>query len=172
MVEWLGKYDVSIFEALKYGWKYSPHYDQLVFLFKDAEGNVSVTQARNFSKEAKRKYFNQGSVGEVLPLFTCSENSTRKVVAVEDAVSAARIARQSDCLACLGSHLPVSKIIALKRLKYSSLVVWLDHDKYREALEIADKAKWLGMSARGIWTEKDPKEYTDEEIKKYLDKSL
>lgn len=82
-------------------------------------------------------------------------------------VSAARIARQSDAMPCLGSHLPVKKIVALNRL-YESLVVWLDYDKFKEAMDIANKAKWIGMDARVVQTEKDPKEYSDEDIANYL----
>ena len=87
---------------------------------------------------------------------------------VEDAVSAAKIARQSDAMPCLGSYLPARKIMALKALNYEHLLVWLDADKLKEAREIEDMAKWVGLSARTIYTALDPKEYSDNEIKEYL----
>jgi hypothetical protein len=168
VVEWLVKYDISIPEALKHGWKYSPSWNQLVFLFKDQEGKVEAWQARNFT-EGKPKYYSQGLINGILPIFhtTKSQSVERTLLIVEDVISAARIAHQSDAMPCLGSHLPVRKINALKRL-YSRLIVWLDHDKWKEACEIADKAKWLGMSARVVYTEKDPKEYSDDEIRKNI----
>jgi hypothetical protein len=183
VVEWLARYDVSVAEALSHGWKYSPKFDQLVFIFQDAEGNVGCTQARNFRSDAKTKdgkalpkYFNQGSAADVLPVFRWRastagkslEVSSRKLVVVEDAVSAARIARQSDAMPCLGSYLPVRKLTALKLLNYEHISVWLDSDKLKEAMEIATKAKWLGLSSKVIYTDLDPKEYKDDEIKKYL----
>jgi hypothetical protein len=169
-VEWLARYDVSVAEALKHGWKYSPYYDQLIFIFKDQEGKPFY-QARNFRSGSRSKYFNVGEKEGVLPIFKAHmgiRTVDGRVVITEDVVSAARIARQNDAMPCLGSSLPVKKIIALKRL-YSSLLVWLDSDKYREAREIADQAKWLGMSAKALYTKLDPKEYSDVEIKKFLE---
>ena len=168
VVEWLAKYDISVGEAIKHGWKYSPYYDQLVFLFNDGEGNCAVSQARNFNPEraAKRKYYNSGSPADVLPIFH-APNGQRKLVVVEDAVSAARIARQRDAMPCLGSYLPMKKITALKLL-YDSIVVWLDSDKLKEAWKIEQMCKWIGLSASTVYTELDPKEYTDLEIKEFL----
>ena len=165
VVEWLKRYDVSVGEAIKWGWKYSPGRDQLVFLFNDGEGNVAVSQARNFNpvSAAKRKYYNQGSPKDVLPIFH-APTKQRTIVVVEDAVSAARIARQCDAMPCLGSYLPARKIMALRVLNYETLLVWLDADKLKEAREIETMAKWVGLSARTIYTELDPKEYTDKEI--------
>ena len=87
---------------------------------------------------------------------------------VEDAVSAARIARQSDAMPCLGSYLPPNKMRALRLLGYDNLTMWLDEDKLKESRSIADKAKWLGFKTRVVYTPLDPKEYTDEQIKEIL----
>jgi twinkle protein len=179
VVSWLAKYGISVGEAIKHDWKYSPYYDQLVFIFNDGEGNVAVTQARNFNPERakKRKYYNSGSPADVLPIFHSSPTGhQRKLVVVEDAVSAARIARSGshqegaswDAMPCLGSYLPARKIMALKVLNYETLVVWLDADKLKEAREIATMAKWIGLSSRVVYTELDPKEYSDVEITKQL----
>lgn len=170
VVEWLGKYDVSVPEALKYGWKYSKRLDQLVFSYYDQEGKLACTQARNFWVGAKTKYFNQGSPAEVLPIFRrrlgtdSADRTDVRLVIVEDAVSAARIARLTDAMPCLGSYLPAKKLAALKRLKYEQLVFWLDSDKLKEAYEMSTMAKWLGFSTRVVHTELDPKEYSDKEI--------
>ena len=170
VVEWLGRYDVSVGEAIKWGWKYSPGRDQLVFIFYDKEKNIACVQARNFRQGAKTKYYNQGSPAEVLPI--CSspklDKPHRTLVVVEDAVSAARIARQCDAMPCLGSYLPARKLMALKVLNYETLLVWLDSDKLKEAREIEDMAKWVGLSARTIYTELDPKEYNDTDISNFL----
>lgn len=166
-------------EALKHGWKYSPTWDQLVFVWYDDKGLPLFSQARNFRQGAKTKYFNQGTPAEILPIFRCGDvvggsklgkkpaDGGRRLVVVEDAVSAARIARQNDAMPCLGSYLPVKKMTRLKPF-YEFLVVWLDEDKLKEAREIAQMAKWIGMSSRVIYTEKDPKEYSNAEIGSYL----
>jgi hypothetical protein len=166
VVEWLARYDVSVAEALKHGWKYSPKYDQLVFNFCDEEGNVLVSQARNFRAGAKTKYFNQGSPADVLPIFF-GPTGGRSLVIVEDAVSAAKIARQCDAMPCLGSYLPAKKLARLRPF-YEFLVIWLDADKLREAREMAYMAKWIGFSTKVVHTELDPKEYSNDEIAGYL----
>jgi hypothetical protein len=178
VVSWLARYGISVGDAIKHGWKYSPYWDQLVFIFNDEEGNPACVQARNFRKGAKTKYYNQGSPSEVLPIFGrtgedektertgleggCTEE--KRLVIVEDAVSAARVAHTSPSMPCLGSYLPSHKLMALKRLKFTKLITWLDSDKLKESREIAQRAKWLGFVTKVVYTELDPKEYSDEEI--------
>jgi hypothetical protein len=161
VVDWLAAYEITVEEALKYGWKYAPQRDQLVFIFRDEEGRPELTQARNFSS-TKRKYFTQGPVASILPIFR-SPNGGPSLVVVEDILSAAKIARQRDAIPCLGSHMPKSKLKAL-RLFYDVLAVWLDADKLNEARNIAEQAKWLGFTTRVIYTPLDPQEYSDAEI--------
>lgn len=180
VVSWLARYGISVAEGISHGWKYSPKWDQLVFIFNDGEGNVAVTQARNFNPERakKRKYYNSGSPADVLPIFHASlGGSQRRLVVVEDTVSAARVAAASgrglegplyDAMPCLGSYLPARKITALKVLNYETIICWLDGDKLKESREIATMAKWIGLSSRVIHTKLDPKEFSDNEIKEYL----
>lgn len=170
VVQWLERYGISVQEAIAHGWKYSPYRDQLVFIFKDEYGNVSCTQARNFSPTAKRKYFNQGDASATLPIFrsSVSGNGARKIAVVEDAVSAAKIGRQVDSIPCLGSHLSKAKLNALRLLGYEHLIMWLDADKLKEAMKIADQAKWLGFTTKVIHTPLDPKEYDDCEINGFV----
>jgi hypothetical protein len=55
-------------------------------------------------------------------------------------------------------------------MKPKSLVIWLDSDKLANARKIASNASLLGFfPVHVLYTEKDPKAYTPEEIKKYLD---
>jgi hypothetical protein len=166
VVSWLARYGISVGEAIKHGWKYSPYWDQLVFIFNDEEGNPACVQARNFRKGAKTKYYNQGSPSEVLPIFRPVSGSLSgdSLVVVEDAVSAARIASSCPSMPCLGSYLPSHKLMALKRLKFTKLITWLDSDKLKESREIAQRAKWLGFDTKVVYTEDDPKCYSNEEI--------
>jgi len=69
----------------------------------------------------------------------------------------------------LGTNVPAHKIIALKG-SYEFITIWLDRDKWREAREIAEKVQWTGLSANTIFTELDPKAYTDKEIEEFLKK--
>jgi hypothetical protein len=165
-VNWLAKYELSLEEIIKHDIYWYPYREQLVYVYKDSAGLVRCIQARNFSKEAKQKYYNQGSPKAVLPIIRAKEGTNRLVI-VEDTLSAIKIARQCDAMPLLGSYLPVDKLMRLQRL-YSKITVWLDHDKFKEAYEIMDKFKWLGISSNLVLTQKDPKEYTNEQIYQYL----
>lgn len=175
VVTWLARYGITIEEAIRANIKWSPSWEQLTFLFTDENNNVLFTQARNFNskRSAKQKYYNQGSPAGVLPIFRAVYRSesvpARMVVITEDALSSLKIARQCDAMPALGTHLPARKITALKALNYQTLLIWLDSDKWKEAVEIATMAKWLGLSARTIYTELDPKEYTDEQIRQHIE---
>lgn len=93
-----------------------------------------------------------------------------RLVIVEDPVSAIRIAESgatSDAMPLLGSHLATARLSAVAGL-YDDLVFWLDSDKLKEARGMEQRAKYMGLSARSIWTEEDPKCFTDEQIKEIL----
>lgn len=85
----------------------------------------------------------------------------------EDALSAIRIASLCDAMPALGTNVPAHKIIALKPF-YEFITIWLDRDKWREAREIAEKCLWVGLSANTVYSELDPKCYTNEELMEYL----
>ncbi len=161
VVDWIRKYDIRMEEALKWGWLYSPLHNQLIYPFYGQEKALLLYQARNFNP-GKKKYYTAGSPQDLLPIFH-SGKQLSTVVVVEDVISAAKIARQSDAMPCLGSHLPARKIMRLRGF-YEALIVWLDADKYSEARHIAELGKWVGFKTKVIYTEKDPKEYSDKEI--------
>jgi hypothetical protein len=174
-VNYLLKSGVGVQQAIERGLRYSPKSEQLLFPYYDEEGSLACLQARNFNqyRSQKAKYHNQGSPADVLPIYEslCGDRSSflKTLVITEDALSAIRIASQCDAMPALGTYVPVQKLIALRPL-YEFLIVWLDRDKFREANTIADNYKWLGRSARVIYSELDPKAYTDEQITAYLTK--
>jgi hypothetical protein len=67
----------------------------------------------------------------------------------------------------LGSHLAQARLSALARL-YPSIVFWLDSDKYKEARAMEQRAKYMGRSARTIYTDEDPKAYDDQQLQEIL----
>ena len=70
----------------------------------------------------------------------------------------------------LGTSVPAKKLTKLLQQGYQGVIVWLDGDKWREGMEIADKAKWIGMSAKTIYSKIDPKEYSNEQIQEFVDR--
>jgi hypothetical protein len=182
VVKYLSTYGISVREALGIGVLSSPYKRQLIYPYYTDNGDGTRTlacyQARNFDQQASGpKYFNKGKTTDIVPIIHCSIGSSAngaagkryngRLVITEDALSALKVARQCDAMPALGTNVPVKKLQIISRT-YTRLTVWLDSDKWREARHIADNFKWLGLSADTIFTEKDPKEYSDDEIKGYL----
>lgn len=180
-VEWLSRFHMDIPTAIKAGILWSPSREQLIYQL----GNC--WQARNFrpdggdgnAKRQQAKNFTSGDVNECLHMYTnptsqrdVGENSVESgLVIVEDPVSAIRVASSGgrfDAMPLLGSHLASSRLNAIAGL-YGDVVFWLDSDKYKEARAMCDRAKYMGLSARTIYTEEDPKCHSNEEIQKVLD---
>jgi hypothetical protein len=168
-MKWLTKYHLTMEEVLRYGWLWDHKKTRLCFPYKQTDGRIGCIQFRYFSGNVK--YLNKGEVSSVLPVFR-GPSETRRIVLAEDALSAARIARQSDAMPLLGSYLSTDKLMALKRANYDSVDVWLDSNKYKEALQMSSMARWVGLKSNVIYTQLDPKEYPDDEIKVFLSKRL
>ena len=173
IVNYLSKYGVQVSEAVRQGLVWCAGTEQLIYPYYATTPNgrkyLACYQARNFNKsrQEKAKYFNKGSTRNVIPVIKCLTATVKRLVITEDALSAIRIARQCDAMPALGTNVPVSKLMALAR-SYERITIWLDSDKWREAREIADNVKWLGLSADAIYSELDPKAYSDEQITEYL----
>ena len=158
---------VPLTTILRYPVFYDPVREQVLFVFYNKAGHPACIQARNLNPErAKRsKYYNVGDKQEVLPIYGQDECTT--LVLTEDALSAMKVSEVVHAMPLLGTSITASKLAQLAK-KYQTIIVWLDRDKWREAREIADKAKWMGLSAHSVFTPDDPKTYTTEKINGYL----
>jgi hypothetical protein len=163
-VEWLGRYHVDVPTAIRNGLVWSPRNEQLIYQL----GNC--WQARNFGGfwlEKFGKCYTSGDVNECLFVYSERKAAQGRLVIVEDPVSALRIGSLRDSMPLLGSHLAQARLNAIAKL-YKAVVFWLDSDKYKEAIGMAERAKYSGLSSRVIYTDEDPKCYTNEEIKGIL----
>ena len=163
-LQWCNQYGIGVDDLIKHRVKWSKYYNQLIFIYEKVDHKgIGVVQARNFTPGA-RKYFNQGDMKEVLPIYHHSDDEESLVI-VEDAISAIKVSRQYDAMPLLGSSLMLHKVPQIKRAGYRRVVMWLDHDKYKEAQGIATKFQLLGLSTYVMATDLDPKCYPDDEIK-------
>lgn len=175
-LQWVGKYGLSTNELIEQRVLWSPSRQQLIFTWYDESDHILLWQARNF-KEGAKKYFTRGVPDECLPIYyhrgrqgIVEEINRRRLVIVEDCVSAIKIARMSDSMPCLGSDINRGKLSRLRAYYGPSwgIVVWLDSNMYHKAQKIAQRLCFLGMNARAVYTELDPKCYDDDEISKII----
>jgi hypothetical protein len=158
--DWVRKYGLTAEQLIKNNVLYSPSRNQVIFTFPPTE----LWQARNFDREPK--YLTSGPHDAILPIYSQSEADA--IVLAEDCLSAIKISYVGcDSMPLLGSSLSSSKLSRIAKT-YRNLVVWLDHDKGSEAHKIARRASLLGMQARVVHTELDPKDYRYGQIREYL----
>lgn len=167
-VAWLTAGGVTIPEALRAGMVWSPYWEQLLIPLYDGDGNLCCIQAKNFNPQraSKAKYYNTGDKNESRTVFHSGGNHLCCVL-TEDVLSAIRVGRFGTGVPLLGTSIPLERLAELKK-QYDRLIVWLDADKWRESRAIADAGKLLGFDTKTLYTEHDPKSYTDEQIKEFL----
>ena len=168
VLDWVSRYDMDATDLIAHKVYWSKSKQQLIFMYPKIKGNgIGCLQARNFKFNAKTKYHNQGNAKNVLPIYS-SVAKENVLVITEDAISAIKVSHFYDSMPLLGSYLPLPKITAIKELLYNEIILWLDHDKYSNALTIAKQFQWIGIKAKVVCTPLDPKEYTIPFIKDKL----
>jgi hypothetical protein len=172
-VEWLARFHVDVPTAIQRGLVWSARNEQLIFKM----GNC--WQARNFGGfwlEKFGKCYTSGDVNECLHIYGevasmggggGGQGESRRLVIVEDPVSALRVGALQDAMPLLGSHLAQARLNAIAGL-YTDVVLWLDSDKYKEARAMEQRAKYVGLSARTIYTDEDPKCYDNQQLQEIL----
>lgn len=163
---WLSKYGITEQEIKRYGIKYSHYLNRLILPVYDDKGEMVYWQGRNLGAitEENSKYLNLSVPGKDV-FFTCNTGQ-QIVVLVEDILSAIKVGRVAGSIALLGSYVAHSVASMLKGKK---VVVWLDDDKYVEAIKYAAKLRAVhNIDAVNLRTMKDPKEYDEKQIRGYL----
>lgn len=165
VVRYLNEYQLTVEDILHSGGGWNPSRSLLTFPYYDKEGTLVCVQGRNFGDRGP-KYFNRGSTYQVVDLI--GKHSPTSVVITEDKLSAIKVSKVTNAFPALGTQVQLHKLVWLKAQGVQNLYLWLDRDKWKEGVEICDKAKWLGLSTRAIYSELDPKSYSLEQIMVYL----
>ena len=173
---WFLKYGVSAEVARHYGFGWSEKMARVVMPVYDETGNLCTTQSRAVYPDQVPKYMNKKN-GDMTCVAFYSDDELlldapvqEGLVITEDILSAVRVGRLMPALSTLGTHL--SDKLAVRALKsvYGPVYIWYDGDeagvkgarKARRTLELQ------GKQAIVIKTEKDPKEYSNDEIRAIL----
>lgn len=162
---WLRKGNVTDEEIRSYRFGYSPSLDRVILPVWGDEG-LLYWQGRALKPGGRTpKYINVTTKRKSV-YFVVQQNSDTTVL-VEDILSALAVARAGgNAIALLGSHVAagVREFIKTRKVR-----VWLDPDKRKECVRFAKMLSAQALIAVPIvYTTKDPKEYTTEEIQSII----
>ena len=151
--QWLRKYGLTEQETSAYGW--NDYYD-LCYPLPDG-GWV----CRGFGKGWKYRVIGK----RTFPIFFNSSSQT--IVFTEDIVSAIKVSRHSTAIPLLGCSVQTEHLTLAN--KYGKVFkLWLDPNKRKEAIQQCLRLRSLGVNITPIFSEADPKELSDKEIKEKL----
>lgn len=162
---WLRKYGIVDAECTDFLWSDSKQW--LIFPLYDENRVLLAWQARNFGTP-KPKYWTRGNISDILHIVGLGDTA----VITEDLLSAIKVGRSSGFagVPVFGSGIPLKTLTRLYT-RFKRVGVWLDMDKWSESLKTHSRASqlWGPDNVSIILTPKDPKEYSDAEIKYYLE---
>jgi hypothetical protein len=145
---------------------WSPYRDRLCFPFFDDTGLIGW-QGRSFNPD-KPKWFSQGDLKSIIHIL--GNQKSQQLILTEDIISSIVLSQFTKYYASplFGSHLAIDKLQQYKLLNIDRFILWLDKDKEKESLKYSYKARQLGYDCISLVTDKDPKDYDKETLKKYL----
>ncbi|MCR4308201.1 MAG: hypothetical protein NUV80_06605 [Candidatus Berkelbacteria bacterium] len=170
-LEWLAKYEIIQQEVMSFNFLWSERLNWLIFpLYNDAYNESLLGyQARNFSGVGP-KYRSEGNLKDVITYYNQldTKEPKRGIILVEDMVSAIKVSRSYTTMPLFGSFLSFEQGRRLRNF-FDHLYFWLDYDKTISSMTQAVHLRQHGFQTHFICSEKDPKEYTDEEIISIVD---
>ena len=163
---WLKKYQLTQQELLKHRVVWSEYRQLLIFPYFSKDNYLYGYQGRYFGTDPKHpKWTGKGSFKEHSNLYLTSSKES-DIIIIEDIISSIKLNRLYNTSCLFGSYIDINKYISIyKEHKPSSFIIWLDRDKRKESYLYASKLNSIGVKASVISTEKDPKDYTTEELK-------
>lgn len=169
---WLQQYGLTIHELIEHRILWSDKRKLLIFpYFGEDKYQLLGWQGRYFGDDPKHpKWWTKGNVKEFIKVINLPKAMEHGIIYVEDIVSAIKLGRNYGACPVFGSFIPRTHSIRLHRMGVPRFYVWLDADKHREAHKFCKEIVNLGLPASVIYTDKDPKEYNDEELRNYLTK--
>ena len=170
------KSGVSVDVAKHYGFGWSESMGRVVLPVYDEVGNLCTTQSRAVYPDQKPKYMNKKN-GDMTCVAFYSDDAlllgepvTQGIVITEDILSAVRVGRLMPSVSTLGTNLSDKLCMRLIRALNGIVCVWYDGDEagVRGARKAYKTLRMQGVQAKIIKTEKDPKEYSNAEIRSII----
>lgn len=158
VLQWLGQYDV---DQELFSW--SPSLQRMIYQVY-VENELVFWQGRGFNAN-QSKYYSVGNPNKLL-YFKGEKKDT--IVVVEDIISALVVSKVECAMPLWGSHIGPDRVRMLSE-RFKHLRIWLDKDKAEYSLKTRLNASLYFDSVQSIITDKDPKYYTMNEIKRIFE---
>lgn len=160
--EWLQGYEFDQATILSNLILWSPSKERLIFPYF-IKGELVGYQARCFNEmeRKKRKWFSQGKLDSFI--YTRG-NESSTLVLVESVISAIKVGRFAQASPIFGSVISLQRFLGISHV-WNNVVIWLDPDKRKEAVQQANKSRSVIPNVSVIISDKKPKDHTYEEIK-------
>lgn len=166
-LEWFCSHGLDTNTLQKHNIMWSESRQMLVFPYF-IEGELLGWQGRVFGEQStRRKWFTQGRVDDFI--YTLGVN-LGVLVLVESIVSAIKVSRVCASSPIFGSHISNERLLRINKF-YDKIIIWLDPDKRTVALRAAQKARLFGLEAHVVLSDMKPKDYTIEEIERFVNDS-
>ena len=172
--QWLEQYQLSRLDLMSNHVMWSEQWSRLIFPYFNETGLLAwqgryIPCGKNkieFNGKAPQKWFSQGKIHEIIhPV----KVTNRTAVLVEDIVSAIKVSKFTGAIPIFGSSVSAKQILRLKTV-VDRVWYWLDPDMRSKSVKMSNLSTLLGLPAGMIFSDKDPKEHTYDEIKQYLTK--
>ena len=173
---WIWGGGVSSLIIPEYGFRYSPKLKRVIIPIKSDCGELIGWIGRDpvHRTKACREQFGipkyifakKKGIRERIYYKLLSKDCNKWVI-VEDVLSAIRVHRETgyNTIALLNTSVTNQLLINLSN---AEVYVWLDSDQLANMMSIVAKAVTFGIKCRYLHTQKDPKEYSNNEIKTIL----
>lgn len=156
-LEWIGQYELTRRDLLQYN---TLHCD-IGLLFPIFDDGLLGYQVRTF-KEGWPKWFGKGNLRDVFNILP----AIKTLVLTEDIVSAIKVNKVGHAAMPVYGSTIKNRFERLYKLGYRDVIIWLDPDMHTKVIKEVRYAH--GINTRIIFSSKDPKEHTFNEIKEYL----
>jgi DNA primase len=165
---WLYKAGLSPSDWAKHGFGYSPSTRRVVLPVFNQAGELVWQQHRAVITGQTPKYLQPArDKGDILYVVKPDTGHTKRVIVVEDILSATRVGRYQTAISILGTKLSAGQ--AKRLAEFSEVTTWLDGDRAGlTGSKAIRKSMSLVTTVSNIQTELDPKEYSDHEIRRIL----
>lgn len=167
--DYLNKYEITQHDIDNNCILWSESWSRIIFPYFTDDMNLFAWQGRYIGQEKKSKWFSQGNLQS--NIVVVGNQKSNVCILVEDIISAIKVGHLAKYAVSplFGSHLSTERLLQLHTF-YDTLIIWMDPDMKLKSSAYAKQARELGFDLHVIFSDKDPKEYSDAEIEVYLKK--